>query len=179
MYNIEYYDGLLGIGNLTRYHFNFLGDYVLTIINGSNQTQNASLRCYDERFTNTTKWGFMQIKPGMRVGDVVNLVGTPIRTEETANMKYSYYETKYGEEYRILWEIGPENDTNASDYQRSRTIVGGRGVSYRDENGQWQQLKSLPIQPYITLAVGFVTALIILLQLKKKGILCKKKQSTE
>ena len=62
---------------------------------------------------------------------------------------------------------------SGSIYYTERQSPSGKGQTVR------RDITNLPIRTYATLAVGLITAVIILLRLKKKGILCKKKQSTE
>jgi hypothetical protein len=48
-----------------------------------------------------------------------------------------------------------------------------------NEDHHWEAVESIAIEPYITIFVGAITAGIILFRLKKKGLLCKKKQAAE
>ena len=129
----------------------------------------TEVKCYDKRFASNSWLGLLQIRPGMDIGEIISKVGLPI-SFGGSGIERAYVELNTGELVMVFLDNvrGKYNLVSGGNFQ----IWSDTGETEIFQIGGW-------LYPGVVLTVGLLTLFIVFLRLKKKGILCKKKQSTE
>ena len=134
----------------------------------------VSIQCFNRHLVNKTELNFRTIQPSTPLDEVLRKFGLPDRIDPYSSFHALVYTIGDGTEYHVfVWEV------HSADGENSKVVTREKSVFKNGFGEDYLEPLAATALPLVGIAIFAIVTAIILLILRKKGLLCKKKQVRE